>query len=367
MKEMRKIFFILLAGLLALAACDDNGKDGPSEGKSARIYLEIFTGSLGGYYIYDSNGKLIFECPKGYGITQLTGEGKNWYGVLQSNSDSIYRILKNGKVVISTPNEIMGLAVENGDIYTLQWDKEPNFNSIDHYTARICKNERQLYEYDSEELFIYGLSVDHGDLIARAYYNGHYGTPTYWLNGKIYSHPIHVGSDFTPIAEIVKNGKDTLAVIDEYVYSQSPYWWMNGEAHQLPQDFGLNIGIGSRYPRPKIAIAGGVSYMAGYRRSTIVLMVGGQEYPLDVPAGNMIIKVQRHGNDVYTLTCSNQTKYPPNGNTRIFKGTEPVEIDGRAYIKDARYPGDGSAVFYQGGDTVNLSEFSVYDFVVLDK
>ena len=77
--------------------------------------------------------------------------------------------MKNGKVVISTPNEIMGLAVENSDIYTLQWDKEPNFNSIDHYTARIFKNERQLYEYDSEELFIYGLKVWITRTIARAY------------------------------------------------------------------------------------------------------------------------------------------------------------------------------------------------------
>lgn len=354
---MKKIFFLLLVGLLVLAACDNNGKDEPSGEKSARIYLEIFTGSLGGYYIYDSDGKLIFECPKGYGITQLTGEGKNWYGVLQSNSDSIYRILKNGKVVSSTPNEIMGLAVENGDIYTLQWDKEPNFNSIDHYTARIFKNERQLYEYDSEELFIYGLSVDHGDLIARAYYNGKYGTPTYWLNGKIYSLPIHVGSDFTPIAEIVKNGKDTLAFIGNG-NNQSPYWWLNGEAHQLPQDFALDNRAGYSYPRPKIVIAGGIPYMAGYRRSGLVLMVNGQEYPLNAPEGNTIIEVQRHGNDVYTLTCSYFGDLPPRGNTSIFKGTEPVEINGKISSRD---------VGLAGNDSVYLNQFSVYEFVVLDK
>ena len=354
---MKKIFFLLLVGLLVLVACDNNGKDEPSGEKSARIYLEIFTGSLGGYYIYDSNGKLIFECPKGYGITQLTGEGKNWYGVLQSNSDSIYRILKNGKVVISTPNEIMGLAVENGDIYTLQWDKEPNFKYSGHYTARIFKNERQLYEYDSEELFIYGLSVDHGDLIARAYYNGHYGTPTYWLNGKIYSLPIQVDRDYTPVEEIVKNGKDTLAFIGNGNY-QSPYWWLNGEAHQLPQDFALDNRARYSYPRPKIAIAGGIPYMAGYRRSGLVLMVNGQEYPLNAPEGNTIIEVQRHGNDVYTLTGSYFGDLPPRGNTSIFKGTEPVEINGKISSRD---------VGLSGNDSVYLNQFSVDDFVVLDK
>ena len=342
-------------GLLALAACDDNGKDGPGEGKAPRIYLEIYT--LGGYYIYDTHGKLIFECPQGYGITQLTGDGKNWYGVLQSNSDSIYRILKNGKVVISTPNEIKGLCVENGDIYTLQWDKYPDFKYSGHYTARICKNERQLYEYDSEELFIYGLSVDHGDLIALAYYNGHYGTPTYWLNGKVYSLPIQVGRDFTPVEEIVKNGKDTLAFIANGNY-ESPYWWLSGEAHPLPQDFGLNNSLVYSYHRPKIAIAGGIPYMAGYRRSGLVLMVNGQEYPLDAPAGNMIIEVQRHGNDVYTLTGSYFGDLPPNGNTSIFKGTEPVEIDGRISCKDVQLTGN---------DSVYLNQFSAYDFVVLDK
>ena len=354
---MRKLFFILLAGLLALAACDDNGKDEPGAGKAPRIYIEIFTGSLGGYYIYDTHGKLIFECPQGYGITQLTGDGKNWYGVLQSNSDSIYRILKNGKVAFSTPNEIKALAVENGDIYTLQWDKAPDFKYTYHYTARICKNERQLYAYDSEELFIYGLSVDHGDLIARAYYNGHYGTPTYWLNGKIYSLPIHVGRDYAPIEEIVKNGKDTLAFIGNGNY-QSPYWWMNGEVHQLPQDFGINNSIVFAYHRPKIAIAGGNTYMAGYRRSNLVLMVNGQEHPLDAPSGNMILEVQRHGNDVYTLTCSYFGDLPPRGNTSIFKGTEPVEINGKISSRD---------VGLAGNDSVYLNQFSVYDFVVLDK
>ncbi|MBQ9556828.1 MAG: hypothetical protein IJV05_11465 [Muribaculaceae bacterium] len=350
---MRNIIFILLASLLALAACDDNGKDEPGGGKSPRIYLEIYT--TGGYYIYDTHGKLIFECPQGYGVTQLTGDGKNWYGVLQSNSDSIYRILKNGKVVITTPNEIKSLAVENGDIYTLQWDKYPDFKYSGHYTARICKNERQLYESDSEELFIYGLSVDHGDLIARAYYNGHYGTPTYWLNGKIYSLPIQVSRDFTPVEEIIKNGKDTLAFIGNGNY-QSPYWWLNGEAHQLPQDFGFNNVYS--YHRPKIAIAGGIPYMAGYRSSGLVLMVNGQEYPLNAPTGNMIIEVQRHGNDVYTLTGSYFSDLPPNGNTSIFKGTEPVEIDGRISGKDVRL---------SGNDSVNLNQFSAYDFVVLNK
>ena len=141
----------------------------------------------------------------------MTAEGKNWYGVLLSNYDSVYRVLKNGKPVLATRNLIKNLCVENGDIYTLQWDEAPDYEYTYHYTARIFKNDRQLYEYDSEDIVIYNMSVDHGDLMAAAYYAGQYGKPTYWLNGKMCSLPVNKA--YAPVEYIVKNGKDTLAIL----------------------------------------------------------------------------------------------------------------------------------------------------------
>ena len=54
------------------------------------------------------------------------------------------------------------------------------------------------------------------------------------------------------------------------------------------------------------------------------------------------------------------------GNTIIFKGTEPIEINSKVYIPNVRYPGNG-ALFNQGGDTVKLTDFAVQDFAVLDR
>ena len=362
---MKKTLFIFLVALLALAACDSNG-DEPGNGKLPRILMEIYTGKQ--YLIYDNDGKLVYECPETYGIVNMAAEGKNWYGVMLSNYDSVYRVLKNGKPVLSTTNEIKNLCVENGNIYTLQWDKAPDFKYTEHYTARIFKNESQLYEYDSEEICIYDLSVDHGDLIAKAWYYGKYGKPTYWINGKMHTLPIN--KEYAPITHIVKNGKDTLAILRGESDTQL-YWWMNGEIHQLPYEFGPDNSIVYAYPGQKIALVNGTSYVVGYHyRKGITMIVNGQEYQLEPNSTDivtMVLKLQRYGNDVYTLTGNYPHVFPPNGNTTIFKGTEPIEINCKVYVPNVRYSGGGYTVTSQGGDTVNLAEFSIEDFAVLDR
>ena len=361
MNTTKKLMTLLLA-MLALVACDDNSKDEPGEDKSTRIYLEIFTGK--DYYICDTDGKMVYECPEGHFVSQMTADGKNWYGVLQSSDDQVYRILKNGNVVMSTPNEIRSLCVENGDIYTLQWDKAPDYKYTEHYTARICKNETQLYEYDSEEILIYDLTVDHGDLTALAWYYGKYGQPTYWMNGKINSLPIN--KDYAPILHIAKNGNDTLAIIGNYSTDQPLYCWHNGETHPLPTDFDFETSIHFTYHRPQIALVGGITYIVGYRRSDIVLIINGQEHSLNTQFPYIISKFQRHGNDVYTLTSKYNGLPGEELKTRIFKGTKPIEINSKIYLPNVKH--DGEMIIYgHGGDTFNLAEIQAIDFVVLDK
>ena len=76
--------------------------------------------------------------------------------------------------------------------------------------------------------------------------------------------------------------------------------------------------------------------------------------------------MQRLGNDVYTLTSDRISAFPPDGSTRIFKGTEPDEMNCKVYVPNVKYQ-YGGAAYGQGGDTVNLAEFSAIDFVVLDR
>ncbi len=349
---MKKILYILLVGLLVLAACDDNG-DEPKKGKSPRILLEIYTGSFGGYYIYDNNGKLVYECPKSYGITNMAAEGKNWYGVLLSNSDSIYRVLKNGKLAYSTPFEIKSLCVENGNIYTLQWDKAPDYKYTGDYITRIFKNETQIYEYDSNIGSIGDLRVDHGDLYACAWLKERNWKPTYWMNGKFYNLPSY--EEYLSTRHIVKQGNDTLVLLQNGLSGGGTYpnyCWINGEAHQILNNLDLSY--------VRVMLVGGVPYIATHRYNSFVLIVNGQEYTTETSSTNRVVKMQRYGNNVYTLT-SNNGLLPPDGNTRIFKGLEPVEIDGKICVKDMHLRTG------RDNDTVSLAEFTTHDFVVLDK
>ena len=109
-----------------------------------------------------------------------------------------------------------------------------------------------------------------------------------------------------------------------------------------------------------------VGYHYGYHHG-LAMIVNGEEYPLDPywDKYNLVHKLQRHRNDVYTLTC-NEERVPPLGKTTVFKGTEPIEINAKVYIPNVRYFDFGFAVD-QGGDTVNLADFSITDFAVLDK
>ena len=95
------------------------------------------------------------------------------------------------------------------------------------------------------------------------------------------------------------------------------------------------------------------------------MIINGQEYQLNTQHYNYVRKMQRHGHDVYTLTTSTGY-FPPDGNTRIFKGAEQIEINSKVYIPNVRYPGNG-IIYNQGGDTVKLTDFVIQDFAVLDK
>ena len=352
MDKAKKLMATLMA-LLALVACDSKG-DEPGKDEPIRILLNVFTSVH--RYIYDSHGKLVYDCPDGCRITKMTAEGKDWYGVLKSSGPNpVYRVLKNGEPVYSTSNEITSLCVENGDIYTLQleWD--------DKYTWRVFKNDVQLYEYDDNICSLGEMSVDHGDLVARAYHrdfekvvNGisvYY--PTYWINGEFYSFPAYDGSLY--VSQIVKQGRDTLAIMKNTTYgagTHPTFWWKNGKAHKFPNGFSINNSTAM--------LSDGYSYIAGKRSSGVVLLINEKEYTLGAPTDHHPVKMRRHGYDVYTLTSSPDFTLPTRDKTRacIFRGTQPIEIDGRITVTEM--PEVNNSNVY------SLTEVSISDFVVLD-
>ena len=106
-------------------------------------------------------------------------------------------------------------------------------------------------------------------------------------------------------------------------------------------------------------LAGGIPYIVGICNDGLALIINGQKHILDSPHNYTVMKMQRYRNDVYTLTCAKVPSLPTEGSTRIFKGTEPVELDGNITVTDVS--------FWDRDNIFNLSEISIYDFVVLDK
>ena len=351
---MKKLLLISLVGLLALSACNDKG-DEPEKNEPIRILLNVFTSV--NHYIYDTHGKLVYECPEGCSITKMAAEGKDWYGVLKpSGPDPVSRVLKNGEPVYSTSNEIASLCVENGDFYTMQLERG------DKYMWKVFKNDRQLYEYDYDLCSLGDLSVDHGDLIARARHDDFQTTehghtiyyPTYWINGEFHSLPAYEEDLY--VSQIVKQGKDTLAILINHIYGASrhkDYWWKNGVVHQLTDGY-------NRFSSTAAMLSDGYSYIAGNRSGSVIMLINTKEYTLNAPSDHNPIKMRRHGYDVYTLTSSPDFTLPTKDKTRacIFRGTQPVEIDGKITVTEV--PDVNHSNVY------NLTEVSISDFVVLD-
>ena len=350
---MKKILFLMLSSLLALAACNDK-EDEPGENEPIRILLSVFTSVH--RYIYDTHGKLVYECPDGYRITNMAAEGKDWYCSLKSNSGPDYRVVKNGNELFSTSGDIASLCVENGDIYTLQLEWS------DKYTWRVFKNQTQLYEYDDAVCRLGEMSVDHGDLIARAYHrdfqkvqNGHtIYYPTYWLNGEFIALPAY--EDDLYVSHIVKQGRDTLAILINSIYGASrhkDYWWRNGVVHQLTDGY-------NRFNSTATMLSDGYGYIAGNRSGEVILLINGKEYKLNAPNDHSPIRMRRHGYDVYTLTSSPDFTLPTRDKTRacLFRGVQPIAIDGKITVSDM--PDINHSNVY------NLTEVSISDFVVVD-
>ena len=339
---MKQIFLMLaLLAMMALVGCKDS-KDEPDYSKSPRIYVAI--SDTFNSYVHDIEGNVIYECPQNSRIFKLASEGKDWYALRSRHDDNnyntvLYEVLKNGAVQFQIPYAAEGMCVENGDVYTLQHDK-----NYDNYF--IYKNDQLLYKYDTYTCdFAYNsFDVVDGHLVAGI--RGAWGYPSCWMDGNKLALDIDPYFDRVALEAYAREGTEDLLVFrddDDNVWYQ-----IKGQSHHIP----------SAYFVCQAKIVGGDSYILALNRDMdqALLYINGFKYALNRPLKDNDEYdwwrglMRRYGNDVYVLTNTQ------GDHSQIYKGHEPIDMSARIELR------------YVAGDDEHekpLSDFGIVDFIVL--
>ena len=104
---MTKKLMTLLLALLTMTACHDS-KDEPSPNPAIQSIVLLCTDNI----IYNLEGDTVFQTDADSHIQSLDSEGSDWYALI-SKVGGIYDIIRNGKSVFTTSQEIkaMGMIV----------------------------------------------------------------------------------------------------------------------------------------------------------------------------------------------------------------------------------------------------------------
>ena len=336
---MKKIHFLLFAGLLVLAACDE--KDEPTAAKidaDSDLYL-VVNGweELDNAVIYSASGDTIYIAEGGH-IYNLDTDGSDWYALVVDSDEENRRshIIKNGQELFSTDEDVHSLCADGGNVYTLR-DKMMDWH-IEYQW--VYKNQECIYQIDANEYYSTQMLVDDGHIILVPYYSP---TPRYWQDGQFVTMQGYDGE--LEYCSMDKVGDDVLVGFNGMngVYG----YWRNGRLYDNAIN-GLSIN-GVKLVNGKVVLVGTVvasQGVGGVNRASVI-MIDGKEYRPEGTTGRM----RRNGKDFYILTNSSLNQ--------VLKNMGPVPL-GYVDLKDERY----QEVF---GDRMNLSEMPISDFAIIKK
>lgn len=338
----RIIFMLALMAMMALMGCKDSN-DEPDYSKPPRIYVAI--NELSNGYVFDIEGNVIYECPQYSHIIKLASEGKDWYAVRSRHDDNnyntvLYEVLKNGQVQFQIAYKAEGMCVENGDVYTYQYD-----DNDDHIF--VYKNDQLLYKYYTYDCdFVYNsFDVVDGHLVAGICIA--WSSPSYWIDGNKMT--LDIDPYFKRAEQLeayAREGTDDLIVFrDNY---NNIWYHIKGQSHHLA----------SAYLVSQAKIVDGDSYILALNedKDQALLYVNGFQYLLNRPLRDNDEydwwrgMMRRYGNDVYVLTNTQ------GNHSQIYKRNEPIDMSAHIELKD---------VYGDEEHEVPLSDCSITDFIVL--
>ena len=348
MKKQKKLIMLLLA-MLALTACDSTDEPTPDGKTESDVY--VLVGSYDRDFVYNLDGDIIYSSPEGSLIASLQAEGSDWYALVKYD-DRPNEVIKNGKSVFTTSQEITEFVVGNGKVFTLQRTKRDE----DTYQWSFWEDSKPRYQltqdksYSYYNLFVYSEKFDplytgHSYFFFLEYTDGStnllsefYNLSSSGLDTGVLIHGYVTSCDFTPGGFIY--------CYEDWDTNKNYYSW-NDEKRELGFD-PTQVSVFDR--KPYVLGSKTTKQMgSGTTREPVVLIDGVETllrpYFLPKPLERGV-KMLQHGDDVYILATGNNYSC-------VFKNLDPIEVK-------AKIPNPGNY-----GNMISLSNAEYKDFVVV--
>lgn len=321
---MKKIFFLMFAGLLTLSACHNNDEPNDPDDITGKIYLAVRNAFEEGDVVITAKGDIIYKCAPKTVIRRFLVDGSDWYAVAHQWPDTgrdVDIVIKNGNIINTTVEHIYDLCIDDGNIYTLE------SSGLEH-KQWLCKNFTHTYSPLLTDKFSASqMIVNHGDItLAPSSSN----EACYWHNGDFIAiQGLDGGLD---VCVIDKDGDDVLMGVNRDRYNKTGYW-RNGSNYSH-----LNI---TDYIF-QVKLVGGKSYILGMHytssarnsqgvfvatSSDAIVVIDGQEQVLRSTGNtnNYARSMIRHNNDIYILVREYETETTGN-KSFIYKNMKPIRL-----------------------------------------
>ena len=352
MNTTKKLMTMLLV-MLALTGCNDS-KDEPTPDGKVDGDVYVLVGSYDRDFVYNLDGDAVYNSPEGSHIASLQAEGGDWYALVKYDNQH-NEIIKNGKYVMSTTQDITEFGVGDGKIFTLQRKPKPyetyQWSFWEDNKPLIQLSEDKFYSYRnlmvySEEFdplytshsyyFFLEFNEDNGSSMLCKFYN----LPSAKIDTIDLVYGYVTSCDFT------RGG--FIYCYEDWDTNKNIYSW-NDEK----RDLGFIPTQVRVFDRKPYVLGSKVTKQmgSGATREPVVVIDGEETIlrtdflPRDLEDG---VRMLQHGNDVYILTTGN-------GCSCIFKNLKPIEVQ-------AMIPNPGHLT-----DMISLAHCVYKDFVVVDR
>ena len=347
---MNRYYPFLVTILLMLAACHDS-KDEPSPVGNNESDVYVLVSSYDRDFVYNLDGDAIYCSPEGSHIASLQAEGSDWYALVKYG-DGKNDIIKNGKSVFLTTQEITEFGVGKGRVFTLQrvrkedgtyqwsyWENSKPRSQLDgnqeySYRNMVVNTYTNPFEPTYVELMFLSVTPDSTALVFDSHRTG-----TLSLNEFGLADDYVISADFD---------NRLIYCYEDLESGKYMYMW-NYEDHEL--DFLPCQALVCDYIPYILGSKSAGQIGSGIRRQPVVLVDGVETelkagfLPKPLERG---VKMRHHGNDVYILATGNNYSC-------IFKNLEPIKVK-------AKIPNPGYLA-----DMISLSNAEYKDFIVVDK
>ena len=351
MKSAIKLMTLL--AILVLSACHDS-KDKPTPDGKVESDVYVLVGSNDRDVVYNLDGDVIYSSPEGSHIASLQAEGSDWYALVKYN-DLPNEVMKNGKSVFTTSQEITEFGVGNGKVFTLQRAKRDE----DTFQWSFWEDSKPRYQLAQDKSYSYRNLMVYSEEF-NPFYTGH----CYFIFleftvdegsrmlSQIYSHPTTQLDTLNLVYGYVTSGDFTpggfIYCYEDWDTNKNIYSW-NDEKRELGF-IPTQVRVFNRKPYV-LGSKATKQTGSGTTREPVVVIDGVETIlrtdflPRDLENG---VTMLQHGDDIYILATGR-------GCSCIFKNLEPIEV--KAVIPNPGYL----------TDMISLAHCVYKDFVVVDR